>query len=331
MSQEMADTQAATGCGNDSIKLPASAGAAQHGRVPAWQAYGQTIWQFDFEPSSRPPTYEVKLRDLPGLGLALSTSSASRVRRGSHHLINDDLVLRINLAGCRTLLQRGREAVVGPGEGVLSSGAEISAAVTTESRFLSFRVPLKPIKALVPDVEDRLARTIPRANKSLPMLVRYGDMLLDAAAAVPPELQQLTATHVHDLIALTLGAVGEPAATATLRGARAARLAEIKADVDVRLGDVDLSIAIMAEHHRLPVRYVQRLFEADGRTFTDFLLERRLARVHRMLSDPRAASRPIGLIAFEAGFHNQAYFNRTFRSRYGAAPSDIRAQVRRDH
>src|SRR5262249_40098316 len=138
---------------------PANAGA--HRRAPAWQAYGRTIWQFDFEPSSKPPTYEVKLRDFPGLGLALSTSSASRVRRGAHHLVNDDLVLRVNLAGSRTLLQRGREGVVGPGEAVLSSGAEISAAVTTESRFLSFRVPLEPIKALVPDVEDRLARTIP--------------------------------------------------------------------------------------------------------------------------------------------------------------------------
>jgi AraC-like DNA-binding protein len=79
------------------------------------------------------------------------------------------------------------------------------------------------------------------------------------------------------------------------------------------------------------VRYVQRLFETEGTTFTEFVRERRLARAHRMLGDPRLAARPIGVIAYEAGFTNQAYFNRAFRARYGAAPSDIRAQVRRDH
>src|SRR6478672_6342737 len=100
--QGMSQHQAATGCASDSmIRLPAKAGAGPHRCAPAWQAYGRTIWQFDFEPSSKPPTYEVKLRDLPGLGLALSTSSASRVRRGAHHLVNDDLVLRVNLAGSR--------------------------------------------------------------------------------------------------------------------------------------------------------------------------------------------------------------------------------------
>lgn len=305
---------------------PSEVCAADACRAPA--AYGRTIWQFDFEPSAAPARYEVKLRSLPGLGVALSTTSASRVRRRAHHLVNDDLVLRVNLSGSRTLTQCGREAVVGPGAAVLSSGAEVSAAVTTDQRFLSFRVPLTSIKALVPDVEDRVARTIPRDADGLPMLTRYGDLLLDAAATATPQLQQLAVTHVNDLIALTLGATGDHAATARLRGVRAARLAEIKAGIDTRLSDPGLCVAAIARQHRLPVRYVQRLFESDGSTFTEFLLERRLAQAHRVLSDRRFRARPIGSIAFEAGFANQAYFNRTFRTRFGATPSDIRSRLR---
>ena len=312
--------------GNACVAGPASEDRAAFGcRAPA--AYGRTIWQFDFEPAGAPVRYQVKLRSLPGLGVALSTTSASRVSRRAHHLVNDDLVLRVNLSGSRTLTQCGREAVVGPGAAVLSSGAEVSAAVTTEQRFLSFRVPLKSIKPLVPDVEDRVARTIARGAGGLPLLTRYGDLLLDPAATATPQQQQLAVTHVNDLIALTLGATGDTAAAARLRGARAARLAEIKAAIVERLGEQGLSVGAIAKQHHLPVRYVQRLFEADGITFTEFLLERRLSHAHRLLSDPRFRARPIGSVAFEAGFANQAYFNRTFRTRFGATPSDIRSRL----
>jgi AraC-like DNA-binding protein len=105
-------------------------------------------------------------------------------------------------------------------------------------------------------------------------------------------------------------------------------LREIKADIDRSLGREEFSIASLAARHRLPVRYAQRLFEAEGTTFTEFVLERRLARAYRLLTDPRSPDRPIGVILFEAGFANQTYFNRAFRSRFGMAPSDVRARAR---
>jgi len=71
---------------------------------------------------------------------------------------------------------------------------------------------------------------------------------------------------------------------------------------------------------------VQRLFETEGVSFTEFVLERRLERARALLADPHWASRPIGHVAFEAGFANQCYFNRAFRTRFGATPSELRAQ-----
>ncbi|MEI9925860.1 MAG: helix-turn-helix transcriptional regulator [Bradyrhizobium sp.] len=61
-----------------------------------------------------------------------------------------------------------------------------------------------------------------------------------------------------------------------------------------------------------------------GTTFTDFVLGGRLARAHRMLLDPHCLDRSISAVAYEAGFGDLSYFNRTFRRRYGATPSDIR-------
>lgn len=106
---------------------------------------------------------------------------------------------------------------------------------------------------------------------------------------------------------LTLGAVGDASDLARAHGGRAARLRQTKSEIEQQLGDPDLSIGKIAARQRVPVRYLQRLFEADG------------------------AGQPIGHIAFEPGFANQSYFNRTFRSRYDTSPSDTRAQAQHDH
>ncbi len=71
------------------------------------------------------------------------------------------------------------------------------------------------------------------------------------------------------------------------------------------------------------------LFEKKGLTFSDFVLGERLARVHHVLIDPGLRHRPISDIAFAAGFGDLSYFNRTFRRRYGATPSDVREAARR--
>ncbi len=44
-----------------------------------------------------------------------------------------------------------------------------------------------------------------------------------------------------------------------------------------------------------------------------------------LLCDPKWRHRKIADIAAEAGFNDLSYFNRAFRRRYGATPSDLRA------
>ena len=72
-------------------------------------------------------------------------------------------------------------------------------------------------------------------------------------------------------------------------------------------------MAAIAARHRIMPRCVQRLFENEGTTFTDYVLAQRLARAHRLLSDPRRAVQKISTVAFDAGFGDLSYFNRTFR------------------
>jgi AraC-like DNA-binding protein len=72
------------------------------------------------------------------------------------------------------------------------------------------------------------------------------------------------------------------------------------------------------------LRYLQKLFEMEGSNYSTFVLGERLTRAHRLLTSPLHADRPIGAIAYNVGFNDLSYFNRTFRRRYGATPSDVR-------
>jgi AraC-like DNA-binding protein len=72
---------------------------------------------------------------------------------------------------------------------------------------------------------------------------------------------------------------------------------------------------------------IRRLFEAEGVTFTEYVLAQRLARAHRMLMDPRRASEKISTVALDAGFDDVSYFNRAFRQFCGDTPSGVRTQA----
>jgi AraC-like DNA-binding protein len=183
---------------------------------------------------------------------------------------------------------------------------------------------------LVPRLEDAIMRPLPRDGNALRLLQGYVRTLGRGAVPETPELRRLAASHVHDLLALAIGASRDAAAIAEGRGVRVARLHAIKADITAHLGERELTVGAVAARQRLSPRYVQMLFEADGTTFTQYVLGRRLVRAHRMLTDPRHAGSTIGAIALDAGFGDLSTFNHAFRRLYGGSPSDVRAAARRE-
>ena len=68
------------------------------------------------------------------------------------------------------------------------------------------------------------------------------------------------------------------------------------------------------------------LFEAEGTSFSQFVLEQRLASAHDMLADWRFDHLTITAVAYAAGFGDLSYFNHTFRRRYGATPREVRKE-----
>jgi transcriptional regulator GlxA family with amidase domain len=179
-------------------------------------------------------------------------------------------------------------------------------------------------------VDDCLFHRIPAGTPGLKLLSNYVAMSRDDHSIVGRDLQHLVVNHVCDLMAVVIGATRDGAAAAEMGGLRAARLQAIKDDIAKNLDGSYLSITALADRHHCTSRFVQRLFEAEGTTFTEYVLGQRMARAHRRLIDPRRDGEKISTVAFDCGFGDVSYFNRVFRRYYGAAPSDVRAQARQD-
>jgi AraC-like DNA-binding protein len=163
-----------------------------------------------------------------------------------------------------------------------------------------------------------------RGTTVLRLMTRYADVMNDDEALATPELRRSIALHMHDLAALLLGATRDGADAAKKRGVRAARLRAIKDDIVENLAPRNLSASTVAARHGVTARYVNMLFEIEGRSFSEFVLAQRLARAHRMLADQRLLGRRISAIAYDVGFGDLSYFNRTFRKLCAATPSEVR-------
>jgi len=197
----------------------------------------------------------------------------------------------------------------------------------TPVRFLSLRLQRKGFASLVANPEDALMRPVPRDLEPLRLLTYYAEQLNHMHLAAP-DLQHVVVNHVYDLAALVIGATHDGTALAASRGLRAARRAAVKADINANLGDPDLTLATVAARRHLSPRTLQRLFADEDTSFSEFVVNTRLAYAHRLLIDPCWDGYSISGIALEAGFGDLSYFNRTFRRRHGATPSEIRAAAR---
>jgi AraC-like DNA-binding protein len=303
----------------------------EHKRIDAYrEIYSRTIVKHDVEPiGDQPFLFEADLRSLPGLGLASSVFSPCRRWHAAEHIDSDDQLLGIALSGGCLLHQRGREAVIGQGEAVLASAAHPIDVITgTPTRHIALRLPRAIVEARIANLDACYARRLPSNIEGLPLLISYLDAFR-VTELTNLAFCDLVVSHVYDLVALLLGAKGDSRYLAQQRGARAARLAAIVREIERRSGDPGLSAITIALLLGVTPRYVHLLLEETGKSFTHHVLERRLERAAALLRDSLWRNRNIADIAAEAGFTDLSYFNRAFRRRYGATPSDIRAAAAR--
>lgn len=264
---------------------------------------------------------------LPGMVAYRSSFSPVRIVRSRELLSdgNDNLVFSW-FSQARITNYRNQEQDVGPGAATLISACDEATGIfPTVCSNAVIMVPRSTLAPLLRDVEGCLMRPMPPDSPALGLLLRYIDLIYEETTAQPAALQKAIVAHVHDLMAVLFGATRDAAEASKNRGVRAARQHVLKEYVRENLVSANLSVSQIAAQYRMTPRYVQMLFDDGDTTFTEFVRNERLARAYQMLSSPRWRDRKIVEIGLACGFNDLSHFNRAFRKRFNATPTDVRA------
>jgi AraC-like DNA-binding protein len=300
-------------------------------RLSMWrEIYGRAIFNTDIEPIGDTPFHaEAVLTALPDLTISSGWRSPAHFHVTREHASKgskDAIFIVILDHGHAEVTQFARMQRTGVGSAiVVMPDHPWSGSLLTEGGFTTLALPRATMSALVPGLSSVAGTLLPGANAAMRLLKRYLDLVKADDALDGDAIARCVSTHILDLATLALGARGDAAEIAKLRGAKAARLAAIRSDVMANLSRGNLSTDMLAANHGISPRYIRRLFEEQGLSFSSFVLGERLAKARRMLADRRYRHLTIAQIAFEAGFGDISYFNRVFRRRFGATPSEFRA------
>jgi AraC family transcriptional regulator, positive regulator of tynA and feaB len=139
---------------------------------------------------------------------------------------------------------------------------------------------------------------------------------------IPAEARGRLAGNLLDLAATALVSEIAPA-----RSSADMIMVNVKLWIETHLGD-ELSAQRIAARWKLSVRHLNRLFAREGTSLMSYVWERRLMRSYRDLTDYTQRHRSITEIAFSAGFNDLSHFSRSYRARFGCAPSDTRSRTR---
>lgn len=193
-------------------------------------------------------------------------------------------------------------------------------AVRERLHKLSFMMPLSRFRNWLPSSWHSIDRHISAGSNANDLLSIYmtslTEQFLDSNVGNGDALTEAT-------IGLVVNALGhearEPASSL-----RETQLLLVKRYIDQHLDEPDLSPGRIATASRISVRYLHWLFEPLGQTVTHHIIQQRLQRCRRELSNPLMRRRTISDIAFSWGFNNPTHFSRRFKQEFGMSPLDFR-------
>lgn len=201
---------------------------------------------------------------------------------------------------------------------LLSSALPFELALPEGGRIDCGRMPIEAFPVPRGSIDRFLLKPIPKAHPPLQLLITHGAYLLMRGAPGPGEAE-LVVSHFKQILPLVLEYIDRSS-----DGGRAGdRLTMIKAVIEESLSDSDLDLSNLARRLGVTPRLVQKLFQRQGTTFSRYVLERRLDLARASISR-QGEQRAISTIAYELGFGDLSYFNRTFRRRFGTTPSNLR-------
>jgi AraC-like DNA-binding protein len=296
-------------------------------RLPLWrESFVRAIVHADIEPLATASFQaDARLQAIQGLRTLALKGSAMRFKRSQTSITDgDDSVGFIVCSRSRSQLsQRSREVELHGGDAIAILHSEPAIVTYVDGLMLGLAVPRDKIAQRVSDVEALAMRPVSRRTEAFRLLMAYLRSVSREGALAAPGLRGVVVSHIHDLVALSIGEyapLGESSASAVV----AARHGAVLAYIEAHFQDPALSVQTAARRQGISPRYLQRLMASSGSSFTGHVNELRLQQAFKLLTAREAGPQRISDIALEVGFSDVSHFNRLFRARFGDSPSGVR-------
>jgi AraC-like DNA-binding protein len=289
------------------------------------EEFARNLLHLDIEPVSDEAIHaKATMRMLPGFrSLAFRGSAVCLARSQALVAAGDDSIgLVINRDVGTHLSQRNREISLRDGDACPIFTDEL--ATLTGRGHLGLLLPRAPLIERVRNIADFAAIPISRETEALRLLVTYFNAHPEKLTLYSPTLRRTVVEHIYDLVALAICQDRTPDER-SLSATAAARLEVALGYIKKHFDKPGLTIAAVAHDQNISPRYLQRLIETTGTTFSERLQELRLQRAYELLTSASQSGERISDIALRVGFSDVSHFNRSFRRRFGDTPSNVRA------
>jgi AraC-like DNA-binding protein len=239
------------------------------------------------------------------------------------------LTVTLQHRGTARLTQDGREALVGPGTFTCSDAARPFRREHPDGfRFTAFRVPKDQLGVEDDDLRSVTGTVFSSSSGTSGVVAGYLTRLAEQAGALNPGTGRQLARTAVDLLAVLVAerrGLLDPHASEAAR----AMLARVQEYILRHLADPALSPERIAAAHHMSVRYLHKLFQAEGTTVGRWIHRERLERCRRDLSRPSGTAPAVSAVAHRWGFVSASHFSRVFRTAYGMSPREWQASGRR--
>jgi AraC-like DNA-binding protein len=228
--------------------------------------------------------------------------------------------LVLPLAGSLTFQQSGSRNVFGPGGLFLMDVSRPLDWVRDSSgSTMLIAFDRSALDGRLPGVSQLCGARLPNDCAVAEALMSYANVLRANLGRLCDHEFKCMATHVLDLTTLLLDGQSDLRGEAT--ATKKALLSRLKRFIHSHLSNGELTMGEVAEANGISRRYMEMLFQPEGRSPREYLLEARLLRAQTMLRQQHR-QRSVAEVAYAMGFGSASYFSTAYRRRFGYPPRD---------
>jgi len=262
------------------------------------------------------------------VAIASGSSSAAMFQRTAPMVARsslDNICLLVYSKGGCALEAEGRDAEVHAGDVCFFDLSRPSALRAPNYQSLTLILPRASLQPHVADLDGLHGRILRKSSPLNAMLVGHLRTLFAEAPMLSTTDGRAAANGTAALIAAFAGTSGN-GRSMIARSSSAASLLTFRQFIEANLEDFDLGPESMCRQLGVSRATLYRAFEPMGGV-RHYILQRRLARARKLISDPAHVHHRVGAIAFRCGFSNVSVFSRSFHQAYGVSATEMRGAV----